>query len=410
MANPRRAENDWPPVVVASVFQTGLNLMRDLVRHGVRAAGIDCHPEHEGFRSVYGKSYLCPNPDTHPDEWVEFMQSLSQRLGARAVLIPAADIFVSAMGSHAERLQESYIFSRTSVSKQAELVTKEQQYALAEREGFPCPRTGYILTAADLEAFCRDARFPCLLKPRSHREWEALPEGNPLRGRKLATADDQAALLGWYRHAAPYQPEAVVQEIIAGPDDAKYCYLSVYGSGARRLGYCVVREFRCYPIGFGSASIVEPVIDEEIAGLCDRFLRGIGYVGLCEIEVKRDARDGQVRLIEVNPRFSVTGDCSIYAGLEVGWLHYLDLIGQAVDPVEPTCLNFRHITLRREAPAFPQQLDAGLITWGEWLRGFRPPAAYFDVDPRDWRVTALTLYRAVRALGGGLLRHWHLRA
>jgi D-aspartate ligase len=96
------------------------------------------------------------------------------------------------------------------------------------------------------------------------------------------------------------------------------------------LGYCVVRELRTHPLGFGSASTLQPVVDEEIAAMCDRFLRSIGYVGICEIELKRDSRDGKLRLIEVNPRCSVTTDCATYAGVHLGWLHYLDLIGERV--------------------------------------------------------------------------------
>jgi len=176
------ADNGWPPVVVASVFQTGLNLMRDLLRRGVRTVGVDCHPEHEGFRSRYGKSYLCPNPDTHPGEWVAFMIELAQSLGAKPVIIPAADQFVSAIAAHAAVLQQHYIFSMESVAVQAALATKEQQYALAREHGLPIPRTSYIQSRAEMEAFVADARFPCLIKPRHQREWEALPEGNPLRG------------------------------------------------------------------------------------------------------------------------------------------------------------------------------------------------------------------------------------
>ncbi|HEY1255110.1 MAG TPA: hypothetical protein VGF01_10050, partial [Terracidiphilus sp.] len=66
-----------PPAVVASVFQTGLNLMRDLEQKGVRAVGIDCNPDNPGFRSIYGCSFLCPNPDQEPEKWLAFMLSLS---------------------------------------------------------------------------------------------------------------------------------------------------------------------------------------------------------------------------------------------------------------------------------------------------------------------------------------------
>lgn len=396
-------------MVVCSVYQTGLNLMRDLERRGVRAIGVDCFPGNPGFRSRYGTSYACPNPDEEPAAWAAFMRDLARGLKARPVIIPAADIFVTALGRHADALRLDFNFSLASVEVQARLVTKQQQYELAAQAGLPGPRFAYIESAEALQQFCAVARFPCLLKPRTHREWEALPPGNPLRGKKVVRADTADQLRALYQSSAPYQPQVVAQEWIAGADDAKFCYLAVYGTAAKRLGYCVVREFRCFPIQFGSASIVEPVVDEEIAALCDRFLQGIGYVGLCEIEVKRDARDGSIRLIEVNPRFSGTGDCSVYAGVEVGWLHYLDRIGQSPEPMEATRFNFRHITLQRDAPAFGQYLQAGLTTWGQWWSAYRPPVEFFDVDIRDWRVTGPTLYRALQALGGGVLRHWKLR-
>lgn len=403
-----RAQNGWPPVVVASVYQTGLNLMRDLLRHGVRTVGIDCDPSHEGFRSFYGKSHLCPNPDTHPNEWVAFMIGLADYLGGRPVIIPAADIFVTALGRHADKLQNHYLFSRDSISVQAALATKEQQYALAAQHGLPIPRTSYIQSRADLLRFAADARFPCLIKPRHQREWDPLPEGNKLRGLKLITADDAASLFAHYTLAEPYRPQAVVQEIIAGGDDAKYCYLSVYGAGSRRLGHCVVHELRAHPILFGSGSMVEPVIDPEIAQLCDSFLRSIRYVGICEIEVKRDTRDGVVRLIEANPRYSVTADAAIYAGVDIGWLHYLDLITQPVEPVEATRFDFRHVVLRRDIPAIPRYLDRGLLSWKQIRSSYKGKLAYFDLDFKDPRLTAETLSSCARVGIGALFRAWGL--
>jgi len=407
--NPQRAQSNWAPVVVASVFQTGLNLMRDLLRRGVRTVGVDCHADHEGFRSSYGKSYLCPNPDTHPAEWVAFMIDLAKDLGAKPVIIPAADIFVSALGKHVEVLKEHYIFSLDSIAVQAALATKEQQYALAAQHGLPIPRSAYIQSRADLEGFAAQARFPCLIKPRHQREWDALPEDNPLRGLKLFTADTREELFAQYAYTEALRPEVVAQEIIAGGDDAKYCYLSVYGSGGRRIGHTVVHELRAHPVLFGSGSIVEPVRDPEIAALCDNFLRGIGYVGICEIEVKRDTRDGIVRLIEANPRYSVTADASVYAGVDIGWLHYLDLIGQPVEPVEATRFNFRHIVLRRDIPALPRYVDRGLLTWGQIRETYRGQLAFFDFDRHDWRPTAITLKGCARVAAGTLLRSLGLR-
>ncbi|MBS1814203.1 MAG: hypothetical protein JSS87_04945 [Acidobacteria bacterium] len=398
-----------PPAVVASVYQTGLNLMRDLLRHGIEVVGIDCIPEHPGFRSSYGKSYLCPNPDTHPDDWVVFMVKLAQQLGGKPVLMPAADIFVSAMGRHASVLAEFFTFSMESIAVQAILASKERQYALAEANGLPIPNTAYVQSAEEMQQFAETARFPCLVKPRHQREWDALPESNPLRGLKVFTAQTAEELLRKYAYAEPMRPEAVVQEIIAGGDDVKFCYLSVYGKGSRRLGYCVVRELRAQPIQFGSGSISEPVIDEEIAALCDRFLHGVNYVGICEIEVKRDARDGVVRLIEANPRFSVTADAAIYAGVEIGWLNYLDLIGKEPEPMEPTHFNFRHVVLQRDVRCIPQYIDCGMMTWGDAYCSYQKPLKFFDFDLRDRRPSMDTVKDCLRVGAGTLLRKAGLR-
>ncbi|HEY2038094.1 MAG TPA: ATP-grasp domain-containing protein, partial [Edaphobacter sp.] len=292
---------------------------------------------------------------------------------------------------------------------QAALATKEQQYALAAKYGLPIPRTAYIQSRADLEAFAAEARFPCLIKPRHQREWDALPEGNPLRGLKLFTAGTPEELFSQYSHTEVLRPEVVAQEIISGGDDAKYCYLSVYGAGSRRLGHTVVHELRAHPVLFGSGSIVEPVRDPEIAELCDKFLRGVGYVGICEIEVKRDTRDGIVRLIEANPRYSVTADASVYAGVDIGWLHYLDLIGQPVEPFEATRLNYRHIVLRRDIPAIPRYVEQGLLTWGQIRKTYSGPLEFFDFDRRDWRPTATTLKGCARVAAGTVLRSLGLR-
>jgi D-aspartate ligase len=402
-------ESRRPPAVVASVFQTGLNLIRDLERKGIRVIGIDCNPANPGFRSKYGKSFLCPNPDKDPDGWAAFMVSLSAAIGETPVLIAASDIFVSAIGRHAQILRDHFIFSDKGCALQAELATKEKQYALAREYGLPSPRSAYIRSEKELEEFCEGARFPVLLKPRHHREWEALPSDHPFRGSKTVSAKTREELIANYASVCAIVPEAVTQEEIVGPDSAKYCYLSVYGTDGRRLGFCVVHELRAYPLMYGCATLVEPVIDEEIERVCNHFLSSLGYIGLCEIEVKRDIRDGKLLLIEVNPRFSGTGDCASYTGVETGFIHYLDLIGQTPSPVVATRYGFRHMMLNAELAAFPKYLQEGLIGWKEWIRSLRYPMEYFDFDMSDFSVARVTAVKSARALVGGLLQTWKVR-
>jgi predicted ATP-grasp superfamily ATP-dependent carboligase len=407
--NPVRAQGDWPPAVVGGVFQTGLNLMRDLIRKGVRAEGVDYDPAHQGFRSVYGKSHLCPNPDTHPREWVAFMKRLAGDMGAKPVFIPAADIFVAALGRHGAELADDYLIDPAAAELQHSLMTKERQYALAAQHDFPIPKLAYIQCEAELRRFAEEVRYPCVLKPRSQREWDALPEGNPLRGNKIKIANSTAEILEFYAYAEPHRPEAIAQELIEGWGNAKCYYLSVYGAGGRLLSSCVLQSVRQKPPFTGMPTIVKPIQDEEVQRICDGFLRKLGYRGICEFELKRDARDGQVRLIEINPRFSGTGDCSSYVGCETGWLHYLDLSGRQVAPVRATRSGFHHIALKLEAAEAPQFLLSGELSWKDFLAPYLGPKAFFDFDLSDWRLAAETLVLSARYVAGNVLRHWKLR-
>ena len=378
---------DKPPVIVAGAYQTGVVLMRNLVRRKVETCCIDCDASQQGFRTVYGKAYLCPNPDTQPADWERFMIELAKSMGSKPVLIASADQFVSAIADHAAALEPYFIFRPASMATQALLATKKRQYEIADVNGLPVPKTKFVESIEELRQFAVEAQFPCLMKPVHFREWERFPDGHPLLNQKIALTSSRTELEATYRMVESVTPAVVLQEIIEGPDDAKFVYLSCYGRGGRLLGSCLVRELRTTPIYFGSASVVEPVSEPEIEDLCDHFFQSIRYEGLCELELKRDSRDGRVKLIEANPRYSVTADAAPYAGVDLGWLHYLDLIGESVDPVKWHGRHFHHIVLRRDVNCFRSYLKAGLTTWRGIARSYKS-AKFFDFDLRDWRLTA----------------------
>jgi predicted ATP-grasp superfamily ATP-dependent carboligase len=401
--NPGRAAKDWPSAVIGGAWRTGVLGMRALYRRGVQASCFDTGTKYEGFRSKYGAGYSCPNPDTDADAWVEFMIKLAGRMNGRPVLIPSSDQYVSAISTHEAALAPYYILS-PGLRMQGLLATKETQYQLAADHGMPMPRTQYVHSADDVIAFSRDAVFPCLLKPIHFRQWQAFPDGHPLSHEKIAIANNPEELVNHWKLASAIDPNVLLQEIIEGRDTAKRYYVSVYDRGGRRVANALFRELRCHPVEFGPPTVSEPVVDEETDAICDNFLRSVGYSGICEIELKRDSRDGKMKLIEVNPRLTGGGDAAPHAGVETCWLHYLDMIGQSVTPVRPNGIDFRHIILRSDARAIMPYVRAGLASWGDIARSYRAPRAFFDVDGDDWRYSLETFYRASRSFVGSLIR------
>jgi D-aspartate ligase len=401
--NPTRAAADWPPAVIAGAYRTGVLGVRTLIRRGVRATSFDSDRAFPGFRSTYGHAHACPDPDTDPEGWVAFMIELSGKMGGKPVLIPSADVFVSAIADHADRLAAHYIMS-PGVPMQGLLATKQTQYDLAAEHGMPLPRTRFVTSAEEVDAFAKGAQFPCLLKPIHFREWRRFPPGHPLAYEKVAIAQTPSQLVESWRLASAVNPNTIAQEIIQGPDTNKRVYLACYDSHSRRIANAMFRELRCNPLQFGPASVTEPVVDPETDEVCDAFLRSVGYSGICEIEMKRDTRDGRIKMIEVNPRLTGGGDAAPYAGVDLCWIHYLDLIGENPSPVTPNGKDFRHIDLRSDVGSIFAYRRAGLISWGDVIRSYRAPRAFFDFDARDWRYSAETIYRMARSTVGELIR------
>lgn len=395
--NTSRAESGWPAAVVACGHQTGVNLARNLLRRGVRVFIVDSNPNADSFRSIYGKSLLCPDPDVPSSEWLDFMLGLGATVGGKAALIAASDAFISAIGRHADALSEKFYIS-PSAKMQADLALKEGQIQSALQNGLPIPFTRNASSEADVEAFAAECTFPCLFKPQQHRFWDAAPFGHPLFLQKVMISSNRANLLENYRIAAAFSPQVTLQEIIVGPDTNKRVHVALYRRDGTRVGYCNTRQFRTNPKLYGVGSISEPVDDPEVAEVCDRYFRNAGYRGICEIELKRDNRDGKVKMMDINPRYSGGGDAMPYAGLDHGWLHYLDLIGHNVEPVQLPKSDFRHIMVRGDVVAARDYWLGGDLTLAEIWRSYRRPIYFYDLDWRDWRLTASTLWAVVRVL------------
>jgi predicted ATP-grasp superfamily ATP-dependent carboligase len=400
---PENAEHNWPPAVIAGAYQTGVLGVRCLKRRGIDAVCFDCNPSQPGFKSAHGRALLCPDPDKNSSAWLDFMIALARKSEKKPVLIPSSDQFVSAIAKQSNSLKDWFILS-PGIALQGLLAEKQTQYELASKHGFPMPRTRFVHSLDEVVEFAGEAIFPCLMKPIHVREWRRLPSNHPLFGKKVSIGRTRQDLIESYRLASAANPNGILQEIIKGRDTAKRVYLSCYDSEGKRIANAMFKEYRCDPMGFGPATITEPVVDPEVDEVCHRFLRSIGYVGICEIEMKWDSRDGRVKLIEANPRLSGGGDAAPYAGVDLCWIHYLDLIGEHVQPVKPTGNDFRHVVLRADAEVALLYWKEGLISLRDILRSYRPPLAFFDLDRHDLRYSIETLLISVRSLLRGILR------
>jgi predicted ATP-grasp superfamily ATP-dependent carboligase len=191
----------------------------------------------------------------------------------------------------------------------------------------------------------------------------------------------------------------MVQELVPGDGRQQFAYCAFFRDGAA-VASMVVRRRRQHPPQFGRASTYVETIDlPQLEEPSIRFLREIGYYGLAELEYKRDARDGEFKLLDVNARTWGYHTAGYAAGVDFPYLLFADQLGEPVEPVRARG-GVSWIRLATDVPNALVDIRAGRLRAGAYLRtlrGIDTEAVFSWRDPLPGLYeVALLPYLAVR--------------
>jgi predicted ATP-grasp superfamily ATP-dependent carboligase len=292
---------------------------------------------------------------------------------AGSVVIPCSDHGLELIARHRDLLTERNL--RPLEGNDAvtlSMLDKERTYAIARRLGLAAPRTLTLTGTDDLDRAAEIVGFPSAVKPlHSHRFKQHFKE-------KAIVVHDREELEEVYRQVAQHGLEVLLTEIVAGADDRLVAYFSYLGEHGEVLLEFVSRKLRQYPTGFGHASCAVTEWDQEVVDAGLQFLRGAGVRGLSYTEFKRDARSGELKLLECNNRITIE---ALSAPYDVPLLAYNRALGRPAPPLR------RRWATRLWNPAEDVQTlielrRRGELTVREWARSLRPPLSFhvFRVD------------------------------
>lgn len=296
-----------PPVIVLGLSPTGLYAVREASRAKFSVVGVTdsfaCGSYSNYLRSP-DNSWLLPTQEA----LLEKLLTFAEQGGAGAILLPTNDRFIEFIGRHVRILSQSFRFPKAYGGISQVLMDKRSFNLLCHEYGIATPGVWETQNKAERLALAEKIPFPCILKP--HLIHRAVTF---LRGKKVLLVNN----VDEYRTLVDQIPEEtggwLVQEVIPGPESN----ITLFGGYFDRTGQAkqtfTARKLRQYPVGFGSASLVRSENCQETLDISLSFLNKLGFSGICGAEFKRDPRDGQLKIIEINPRptlwFSLTNAC-----------------------------------------------------------------------------------------------------
>jgi predicted ATP-grasp superfamily ATP-dependent carboligase len=347
-------------VVLGGDYQ-GLAIVRSLGRKGIPVCVIDDEPS-VARHSRYA-SHTARVPRLIDEAGVlQSVLDVGEQLGLEGwVLYPTRDEVVAALSHGREELERFFRVPTPPWTAVSWAWDKRLTYELAEELGVAVPKTWRIQEPAELSSL--EAHLPLVIKPAIKEHFIYATNVKAWR------ADTREQLETLFRRAAKIVPaeEVMVQELIPGDGRCQFSYCGFFKSG-HSVATMVVRRLRQRPMDFGrSSTFVETVDVPELEKVARHFLSHIGYYGLVEIEFKLDERDGQYKLLDVNPRTWGYHSLGPRAGTDFPLLLYRDQLGEPVESVR-AALGIKWVRLSTDLPTALPELWAGRLSWRQYIR------------------------------------------
>ena len=353
------------PVVVVSLFETGLSMARALARQGLKVIGVS-PARLPGAYSRFLTYVKEPHTDSESERLIFFV-NLGKKFKSRAVILPLLDPDVMFISRNRAVLEKHFLFFLPPHKLLKSLTSKLDLMEIAERYKMQLPYSIRVNKQSDLEKI-PSVFFPCVLKPESPYSWrpeKAYKIG--IGGLKAIPVANKSELFKQYNRVKEVDSKLIVQKMIVGPDENHFCYHALIDSDGQIIAEFVGKKLRLIPPHFGMGCYVESIKSDEVTNEGRRILRLLNYKGIAEIDFKRDERDGLLYFFELNPRFGFWMGLDVACGVNLPYYYYKLCLGEKLIPKDEYLLGKKWISLYYDIGGIKTLLKDGSITWRQWI-------------------------------------------
>jgi predicted ATP-grasp superfamily ATP-dependent carboligase len=370
-----------------------MDLVRPLALANVRSAVLAPTGSGSHFSRSARISLGWVDPWSEPDALIERLIAFGRSRPSPPVLFYEGTADTLAISRHRDALREAFRFVVADATLVEDLIDKYRFQALADRLDLPVPRTRRLDPGADPGGWRVDLPYPLLIKPVTRRfdAWGAIaPDA------KAVAVDDPEGLRRLWAQLAAADLQILAQELIAGPE----CQIESYHTYVDEAG-TVVAEFtgkkiRTRPARFGYTTSLSITDVDDVAAFGRQIVRRLGLTGVAKLDFKRTT-DGQLRLLEVNPRFTLWHHPAAVAGVNIPALVWADLNGLPRPRVRRARPGVMWCDLWEDAAAAREVGELGL-RWALWAARCDAKSGFAWTDPMPF----------VRAVAVPKVRH-HVR-
>jgi predicted ATP-grasp superfamily ATP-dependent carboligase len=309
---------------------------------------------------------------------VQELLTIGEQIGRPCVLVPTWDETAVFVAEHYTELSRRFIYPRQDPGLANNLVYKKQMYQLAKKFGIPTAEIALPKSVADVESFAHSAKFPVMLKAN---------DGNRLKrraNRKMVIVNRPEELVQLYAELEdPEDPNLMLQEYIPARTGADWMFNGYFNADSDCLLGFSGQKLRQTPVYVGMTSLGICRTNSKLIKRTAEWMKQLGYKGILDLGYRYDHRDGEYKVLDVNPRIGAT--FRLFLGqnnMDVARALYLDMTGQEVP--RSVCREGRKWMVELDFKSCLDYHRDGQLTlrqWWESLKGIEE-LGYFRRDDR----------------------------
>jgi D-aspartate ligase len=293
-----------------------------------------------------------------------------------AILIPVDDAASVFVDEQSESLAGEFLFPMQPPGLAKALASKREMYELCQEHQIPTPNSLFPASEDEVIEHAERATFPVVAKCINAAD---APAASP----RVTIAADREELLEAYRSMeSPATPNVMIQEYIPGRPETVWMFNGYFDSRSEcRIGF-TGRKIRQSPPYTGATTLGVCLPNPAVYEATVRLMKAVGYRGILDIGYRFDQRDGQYKLLDVNPR--IGGTFRLFVGGEgMDVLHalYLDLTGEEV-PASTQQDGRKWVVEPLDLASSLTYFRRGDLRVGQWLRSYKGvrEGAWFALD------------------------------
>lgn len=389
-------QSETPPaVVLASDRAHGLAVVRSLGRQGIKVVAIN-QTLGPGRHSRFALNVDIP-PSLNHAGIAQMLLRVGEPLAQKPFLIPTNDQFALLIVRNREALSRYYSFMALDTATAELIADKRSQYRAFEAAGVPMPLTFQTSSFEEVEQASRQIPYPCIIKPSYSDLWRAYRLEHGLhQWSKLAVVQSRDELLAIYLRMKESGLDFLLQEFVPGGDDQIFNVFMYLDQDSNVIAALARQKLRQWPVGQGAGCYLVSRNVPEVIRHATHLLQSLDYVGLADVEFKRDARDGEYKLMEINIRSATHVSMAIDLGMDIPYIAYRHAVGLPVN-VDPHYKEGRYwLDIGQDARSFLFSRTRGGVGLLAWLRSILRARSFAYFAPDDLKPWVARVWELVR--------------